>query len=219
MCDWNGPDDKAPAIVDAYIAAAADVLRATASRDRAPAQARTSRICITATMTEAPRPSASLADLQLLVQLPVRVDPASVRAAFLAQDARRQVLRARLTVAHRRFGNAALRARRWRVQAGRGVASRVGAWSNVVLCESRARHQQDRESGDEGRPGDASDGRADLGARSLHVNPPRQGRAEAASMVEPFVVHYSARPVIRSPGAPAKLPCLCRARAPGSAKR
>ena len=101
----------------------------SASRDRAPAQARTSRICITATMTEAPRPSASLADLQLLVQLPVRVDPASVRAAFLAQDARRQVLRARLTVAHRRLGNAALRARRWRVQAGCGGADRVGAWS------------------------------------------------------------------------------------------
>jgi len=38
-------------------------------------------------------------------------------------------------------------------------------------------------------------------------------------MVEPFVMHYNATPVIRSLGAPAKLPCLCRARAPGSAKR
>jgi hypothetical protein len=170
-------------------------------------------------MMEVPRLSASLADLQLLVQLPVRVDPASVRAAFLAQDARRQVLRARLTVAHRRFGNAALRARRWRVQAGRGVAARVGAWSNVVLCQSRARHQQERETGNEGRPGGACDGRDALGVSSLHINPPRQGRAEAASMVEPFVVHYSASPVIRSPGALAKLPCLCRARAPKSAKR
>lgn len=30
MCDWNGPDDKAPAIVDAYVAGAKDVLAATA---------------------------------------------------------------------------------------------------------------------------------------------------------------------------------------------
>jgi hypothetical protein len=58
-----------------------------------------------------------------------------------------------------------------------------------------------------------------VGVSSLHINPPRQGRAEAASMVEQLVVHYSASPVIRSPGAWAKLPCLCRARAPGSAKR
>jgi hypothetical protein len=45
------------------------------------------------------------------------------------------------------------------------------------------------------------------------MNPPRQGRAAAASMVEPFVVHYSVNPVIHSPGALAKLPCLCRTRA------
>ena len=32
-------------------------------------------------------------------------------------------------------------------------------------------------------------------------------------MVEPFVMHYNATPVIRSLGAPAKLPCLCRERA------
>jgi hypothetical protein len=32
-------------------------------------------------------------------------------------------------------------------------------------------------------------------------------------MVEQAVGHYSASPVIRSPGARAKLPCLCRARA------
>jgi hypothetical protein len=58
-----------------------------------------------------------------------------------------------------------------------------------------------------------------VGVSSLHINPPPQGRAEAASLIEQFVVHYSASPVIRSPGALAKLPCLCRARAPGSAKR
>ena len=28
--NWNGPDDKAPAIVDAYVAGAKDVLAATA---------------------------------------------------------------------------------------------------------------------------------------------------------------------------------------------
>jgi hypothetical protein len=32
-------------------------------------------------------------------------------------------------------------------------------------------------------------------------------------MVEQFVVHYSANPVVRSPAALAKLPCLCRERA------
>ena len=169
-------------------------------------------------MAEALRLSASLADLQLLVQLPVHVDPAAVRAAFLARDARRKVLRARLSVPHRRFGNASLRARRWRVRAGRGCADRVGAWSNVVLCQSRARHQQERETGDEGRPGGACDGRDALGVSSLHIDPPRPGRAEAASLVEQFVVHSSANPWFAAQG---RWP-NCRVwagRAPESAKR
>lgn len=56
--------------------------------------------------------SAAFADLQLLIQQPVGVDAAAAcAAAFLTLDARRQVLRAWLTVAHRRFGDAALRLR------------------------------------------------------------------------------------------------------------
>src|SRR3982074_1835306 len=101
----------------------------------------------------APRRSTSFAELQFLIQLPVRVDAASVcAAALVAQDARRQVLWARLTVAHRRFGNAALRIRERRALARLGGAPRVGSERRLALCESRAReagsgHEQDSETG------------------------------------------------------------------------
>jgi hypothetical protein len=161
--------------------------------------------------------STSFADLQFLIQLPVRVDPASVcAAAFVAQDARRQVLWARLTVAHRRFGNSALRMRGRRALARHGGAPRVGSGRRLALCEPRAREarsgrEQESETGDE-RHGYAGTmvARGAAGVRSLHVSPPRRRTPDRRPRMFDCLVHYSGNPVIRAQGTFPILPRLAQ---------
>ena len=165
----------------------------------------------------APRRSTSFADLQLLIQLPVRADAATARAAaFVAQDARRQVLRARLTVAHRRFRNAALRLREWRALARHGGASRVGSGRRLALCEPRAReagsgHEQDSETGDERhRHAGRLVARGAAGVRSLQVSPPCRRTPDRRPRMVDCVAHYIGNPVTRARGIFPKLPCLAQ---------
>jgi len=110
--------------------------------------------------------SAPFANSQFLVQLHLGVK-APAFAAFLSQDAWRQVLHTRLTMAHRRL-HSALRFYRLRVRPCRRGAARIGLWRKVALCESCSREACHR---DEQCPKAGDERHLRIGLRRLCANP------------------------------------------------